>query len=136
MPSDSILKLVMSSTATLSPSAPTPRPRGPMAELRRRSWISSEITSRFLRAVLYPSLAWLNLACNSSTFFFRCYRRTERESLLALACYTQLTTNTHAKGRRRNHHCHKWFRPEMTWQYVQGQSLLTLGHISKDLTTE
>ena len=74
IPSDSILKLEMSSPETLSPSAPTPRPRGPMTELRRRSWISSEIISRFLRAVLYSPLAWDSLACRSSTFFFRFWR--------------------------------------------------------------
>lgn len=57
IPSESILKLEMSSPETLSPSAPTPRSRGPMAEFRRRSWISSEIISKFLRAVLYSPLA-------------------------------------------------------------------------------
>lgn len=74
IPSDSILKPEMSSPETLSPSAPTPRPRGPMMEFLRRSWISSEIISRFLRAVLYSPLAWDSLACRSSTFFFRFWR--------------------------------------------------------------
>lgn len=62
IPSDSILRLDVSSPETLSPSAPTPRPRGPMAELRRRSWISSEIISRFLSAVRYSALACDSLA--------------------------------------------------------------------------
>lgn len=70
-PSESILKLEMSSPEMLLPSAPTPRPRGPMAEVRRRSWISSEIISRFLRAVLYSPFAWNSLTCLSSTVFFR-----------------------------------------------------------------
>lgn len=75
-PSDSILKLETSSPE-LSPSAPTPGLRGPMVELLRRSWISSEIISRFFRAVLYSPLAWDSLACRSSTFFFRFWRSEE-----------------------------------------------------------
>lgn len=72
MPSDSILKLAMSSVAAPSSSAPTPRPRGPMAESRRRAWISSEMVSRFRRAVLYSALAWVSLAWRSSTRLFSC----------------------------------------------------------------
>lgn len=62
MPSDSILKFAMSSVTVLSSSAPTPRPRGPMADSRRRAWISSEMVSRLRRAVRYSALAWVSLA--------------------------------------------------------------------------
>lgn len=72
MPSDSILKLEMSSVALPSSSAPTPRPRGPMADSRRRAWISSEMVSRLRRAVRYSALAWVSLAWRSSTRRFSC----------------------------------------------------------------
>lgn len=79
--SDSILKLEMSSPETLSPSAPTPGLRGPMMDILRRSWISSEIISRFPRAVLYSFLAWDSLACRSSTFFFRFWGRDDEKDV-------------------------------------------------------
>uniref|UniRef100_A0A8C1A5R3 Small ribosomal subunit protein uS15m n=1 Tax=Cyprinus carpio carpio TaxID=630221 RepID=A0A8C1A5R3_CYPCA len=48
-----------------------------MPEERLRSWISSEIISRFLRADLYSPLACVSLAWRSSTFFFSCLRGDE-----------------------------------------------------------
>lgn len=61
-PSDSILKLLMSSVLAPSSSAPTPRPLGPIAETRLRAWISSEMVSRLFRAVRYSALAWVSFA--------------------------------------------------------------------------
>lgn len=83
MPSDSILKLLMSSPAPTSFSAPTPQQRGPMAVRRLRAWISSEMVSRLRRAVLYSSLAWDSLAWHSSTFLFSCCGKVYRNNTCA-----------------------------------------------------
>lgn len=72
MVSDSGLLADRSSTEILLPSAPTPHPRGPMAVDRLLSWISSEIISRFFKAVLYSPFARASFACRSSTVFFSC----------------------------------------------------------------
>lgn len=55
--SDSSLHTTRSSADTLLPSAPTPHPLGPIEDARLRSWISSEIISRFFKAVLYSPFA-------------------------------------------------------------------------------
>lgn len=60
-PSDSILKLAMSSLPP-SPSAPTPCSLVPMARERRWAWISSEMLSRLRSAARYSALATTSLA--------------------------------------------------------------------------
>jgi hypothetical protein len=77
-----------SSTEVLLPSAPTPQPRGPMALERRLSWISSEILSRFFRAVLYSPFARVSLVCRSSTVFFSCWSgRWEAQQVTSCSCW-------------------------------------------------